>query len=196
MLLKDVLILASTGMKVGGVRRLKWRDLREIAPPVGTDQQPDVALFVKGKTGPPQVVSKNGDDKIYLKRILDLRMNEMGSRPSGDDYVFASPEGKPIGSFKKSFASSLKPAGVEKGFHINRRAIFLRRHTYAPFRIQEGVRQYILALNMDMSTAMLEKHYGHMSHVVSAAERSQRTGGSNARKVGTVDWLMKCGRNQ
>ncbi len=129
--------------------------------------------------------------KIYFKRILDLRLNEMGSRPSGDDYVFASRDGKPIGSFKKSFASLLKSAGVEKDSHGSRRTIYSLRHTYATFRLQEGVHQYILAQNMGTSTAMLEKHYGHTSNVVNAAELTKRTGGSKTRKIGAVDWLME-----
>ena len=191
MLVNYVLILASTGIRVGEARTLKWRDIREIAPPAGTDQQPDVALFVNGKTGPREVVSKSGDVKIYFKRILDLRMNESGKRPSGDDYVFASPEGKPIGSFKKSFASLLNSAKVEKDSHGNRRTIYSLRHTYATFRLQEGVHQYILARNMGTSTAMLEKHYGHTSNVVNAAELTKRTGGSKSRKIGAVDWLME-----
>ncbi len=191
MLVNYVLILSHTGIRVGEARTLKWRDIREITPPAGSDQQPDVALFVSGKTGPREVVSKSGDVKIYFKRILDLRMNETGSRPSGDDYVFASPEGKPIGSFKKSFASLLKSAGVEKDSHGNQRTIYSLRHTYATFRLQEGVHQYILAQNMDTSTAMLEKHYGHTINVVNAAELTKRTGSSKTRKVGAVDWLLE-----
>lgn len=171
-------------------RTLKWRDIREIAPPVGTEQTPDVVLYVTGKTGPREVVPKSGDVNIYFKRILELRMKEMSTRPSGEDYVFASPEGKPIGSFKKSFASLLKSAKVEKDSHGNRRSIYSLRHTYATFRLQEGVHQYILAKNMGTSTAMLEEHYGHTSNLVNAAELTKRTGGSKTRKVGAVDWLM------
>lgn len=141
MLVNYVVILASTGIRGGESRTLKWRDIREISPPAGSDQQPDVVLYVTGKTGPREVVSKSGDVKIYFKRILDLRMNESGKRPSGDDYVFASPDGKPIGSFKKSFATLLKSAKVEKDSHGNRRTIYSLRHTYATFRLQEGVHQ-------------------------------------------------------
>jgi hypothetical protein len=44
---------------------------------------------------------------------------------------------------------------------------------------------------MGTSTAMLEKHYGHTSNVVNAAELTKRTGGSKTRKIGAVDWLME-----
>lgn len=73
----------------------------------------------------------------------------------------------------------------------NRRTIYSLRDTYAPFRLQEGVHQSILARNMGTNTAMLEKHYGHTSKVVNVAELIKRTGGSKTRKVGAVDWLME-----
>ncbi len=65
-------------------------------------------MFVNGKKGPREVVSNSGDVRIYFNTILDRRVNDMRSRTSGDDHVFASPDGKPIGSFKKPFASLLK----------------------------------------------------------------------------------------
>ena len=99
----------------------------------------------------------------------------MRSRTSGDDYEFARPDGKPIGRFKKPFASLLKSAGVEKDSQGNRRTIYSLRHTYATFRLQDGVHQYILAYKLGTSTAMLEKHYGHTSNVVNASEFKKRT---------------------
>ena len=63
--------------------------------------------------------------------------------------------------------------------------------TYATFRLQEGVHQFVLAKNMGTSVAMLEKHYGHTSNVASAAELTKggRFKGSN--KATAVDWLME-----
>ena len=96
------------------------------------------------------------------KRILELRMNETGSRPSGDDYVFASPEGKPIGSFKKSFASLLKSAKVEKDSHGNQRTIYSLRHTYATLELVAGTDIHTLARQMGTSVGMLERHYSKL----------------------------------
>lgn len=69
----------------------------------------------------------------------------------------------------------LKSAGVEKDSQGNRRTIYSLRHTYATFRLQDGVHQYILAYKLGTSTAMLEKHYGHTSNVVNASEFKKRT---------------------
>ena len=152
MMLRDyVLILANTGIRVGEARNVKWRDIREIAQPKGSNQPPDVALYVTGKTGPREVVARTAEVKTYFKRILELRMKELGKKPDNDDYVFCNRDGTPIGSFKKSFSALLKSAGVEADSHGNKRTIYSLRHTYATFRLQEGVHQFVLAKNMGTS---------------------------------------------
>lgn len=191
MLVNYVLILANTGIRVGEARKLKWRDLREIPAPKGSNQPADIALFVTGKTGPREVVSRTPDVKEYLKRILELRAEELGGKPKADDYVFCNRDGTPIGSFKKSFAALLKGAGVETDSHGQKRTIYSLRHTYATFRLQEGVHQFILARNMGTSTAMLEKHYGHTSNVASAAELTKGGRFKGGKKAGAVDWLVE-----
>jgi len=191
MLANYVLILADTGIRVGEARNLKWRDLREIPAAKDSDRPPDVALFVKGKTGPREVVARTPDVKTYFKHILELQTTELGRRPSSDEFVFCNRDGTPVGSFKKSFASLLKSAGVETDSHGNKRTIYSLRHTYATFRLEEGVHQLILARNMGTSTAMLEAHYGHTSNVASAAELT-KGGRFNGGKVAkAVDWLRE-----
>ena len=189
MLVNYVLILANTGIRVGEARTLKWRDLSQIPQGKGSNLPPDIALFVRGKTGPRQVVARTPEVKIYLKRIMDLREAELGRKPSNDDYVFCNRDGTPVGSFKKSFESLLKAAGVETDSHGNKRTIYSLRHTYATFRLQEGVHQFILAKNMGTSTAMLEKHYGHTSNVASAAELTKGGTFKGDKQAKTVDWL-------
>lgn len=49
MLANYVLILANTGIRVGEARNLKWRDIREIPSPKGSNQPSDVALLANGK---------------------------------------------------------------------------------------------------------------------------------------------------
>jgi integrase len=83
----------------------------------------------------------------------------------------------------------IKSAGVEKDSQGDRRTIYSLRHTYATFRLQEGVHQYILAKNMGTSTAMLERHYGHTSNVASAAELTKGGTFKSGKKAKIVDWL-------
>jgi integrase len=197
MLVNFVLILANTGIRVGEARNLKWRDLREIPPPKGSNQPPDIALYVTGKTGPREVVARTSDVKEYFKRILEMRKAELENMAEGkkpkklgpDDYIFCNRDGTPITSFKKSFTSLLKSAKVETDSHGNKRTIYSLRHTYATFRLQEGVHQFILARNMGTSTAMLEKHYGHTSNVASAAELTKGGNFKGDKKAKALDWL-------
>jgi integrase len=197
MLVNYVLILANTGIRVGEARNLKWRDLREIPQPKGTNQPPDIALYVTGKTGPREVVARTSDVKEYFKRILEMRKAELENMAEGkkpkklgpDDYIFCNRDGTPITSFKKSFTALLKSAKVETDSHGHKRTIYSLRHTYATFRLQEGVHQFILARNMGTSTAMLEKHYGHTSNVASAAELTKGGNFKGDKKVKALDWL-------
>ena len=192
LLINYVLILANTGIRVGEARNLKWRDVREIEQNTGSNLPADVALVVKGKTGAREVVARTPDVKIYLKRILDMRMSELGKAPSGDDYIFCSKDGFAIGSFKGAFSTLIKNAGVEFDSHGSRRSLYSLRHTYATFRLQEGVHHFILARNMGTSTEMLEKHYGHTSNIASAAELTKGgTFNGDKKKATAIDWLLE-----
>ena len=200
MLVNYVLILANTGIRVGEARSLKWRDIREIPQKAGSNGPPDIALYVTGKTGPREVVARTPEVKDYFKEILELRKAEIeklkkekkikkSTKLTLDDYVFCNSTGDPIASFKKSFGSLLEFAEVEKDSKGNQRTIYSLRHTYATFRFQEGVHQFILARNMGTSVAMLEKHYGHTSNVASAAELTKGGKFKGDKKVKAVDWL-------
>ena len=192
LLINYVLILANTGIRVGEARNLKWRDVREIEQNTGSNLPADVALVVKGKTGAREVVARTPDVKIYLKRILDMRMAELGKAPSGDDYIFCSKDGSAIGSFKGAFSTLIKNAGVEFDSHGSRHSLYSLRHTYATFRLQEGVHHFILARNMGTSTEMLEKHYGHTSNIASAAELTKGgTFNGDKKKATAIDWLLE-----
>jgi integrase len=193
MLANYVLILSNTGIRVGEARTLKWKDLREIPSEKGSNGPPNLALFVSGKTGAREVVARTPDVKDYFKRILELRIKELKKPPNPDSFVFCNPKGTPIGSFKKSFASLLKGAGVEFDADGTRHTIYSLRHTYATYRLSEGVHQFILAKNMGTSTAMLEKHYGHTSNIASAAELTKSGNYSVNKKTKGIDWLMDGG---
>jgi len=53
---------------------------------------------------------------------------------------------------------------------VRRRWVYSLRHTYATFRLQEGVNHFVLARNMGTSVRMLEQFYGHVSNRAMASE--------------------------
>jgi len=50
----------------------------------------------------------------------------------------------------------------------SRRSTYCFRHTYATFRLTEGVDVYFLAKQMGTSVQMIEQHYGHVNPVKNA----------------------------
>lgn len=99
---------------------VRWKDIRIADDP----KDPNIKFFVlsvDGKTGRREVVARNMDVKKYFAEILKLREFELSRRTattgvpeviSMDGFVFCHPDGKPIRSFKKSFASLLESAGT------------------------------------------------------------------------------------
>lgn len=201
LLVNYVLILANTGIRVGEARILKWRDIRPFKNPEDPTAI-NVALMVTGKTGMRETVARTGEVRKYFERILKLRRADLTNEKSDifgkkdvpvDSYVFCGLNGKPILSFKNSFNSLIEKAGVTTDSFGQRRTIYSLRHTYATFRLQEGVNQYALARNMGTSVAMLEDYYGHTTNVGMVGELTKT--GSGRKKTGSeaagsaFDWL-------
>ena len=194
MMLRDyVLVLTNTGIRVGEARTLKWRDVRAVG---GTEERAaDIVLTVKGKTGVREVVSRSWDIKKSFKRLYDLRIEELTTPenpiPAIDpnSLIFCHPDGAEIGSFKKSFGTLLKNAGVASDSRGQLRTIYSLRHTYATNSLQHGVNHYALAKNMGTSVAMLENFYGHTSNVAAAAELTKRTQRKVSGASSSFSWL-------
>ena len=108
----------------------------------------------------------------YLQRIKELYVEQ-----TPDDFVFARRDGRPVKSFKKSFNSLVNAAGVEFDSKGDRRTIYSLRHTYATFRLEEGVSVYALARNMGTSVAMVERFYGQTRTPDQAAELTKMRDG-------------------
>lgn len=59
----------------------------------------------------------------------------------------------------------LTEANLRKGADGTMRTTYCFRHTYATFRLQEGVDVYFLAEQMGTSVQMIENHYGHVNTI-------------------------------
>jgi len=174
-----VLILANTGIRVGEARGLRWLDISTgtrrtdfmSADDVSNKETEYVFLQVKGKTGAREVVARTDKVKDYFQHIRTMRIAELnGEKPKDDEFVFCHPDGSAIDSFTVGFRALLQSAGVEFDKNGQRHTIYSLRHTYATFRLQEGVHHYSLAQNMGTSVEMLENFYGHTSNRAMAQE--------------------------
>jgi integrase len=171
------LILANAGMRVGELRGLRWSDLRTVKTETGSH----LVGYVRGKTGKREVVFQQGAD-AYVKRLFDLRRDELGDNPPTDEFVIAHRDGTAIQSFKRSFQSLLDYAEVPSEKDGGTRTVYSLRHFYATQRLSHDTSPFLLAKQMGTSVEMLEKFYGQ---TVTSALAAQITRGNQS--AGSVE---------
>ena len=150
-----VLVLANTGLRVGEVRGLRWSDLRTVTTADGTR----LVAEVRGKTGAREVVFQSGADQ-YIKRIYDMRVEELDEAPPDDEVVFCHRDGTQIQTMKNAFISLLKFSNVPIDRNGGSRTLYSLRHFYATMRLSNETSPFLLAKQMGTSVDMLEKFYG------------------------------------
>ncbi len=152
-----ILIMCNTGMRTGEAKTLRWRDVK---PAKDREGREIVVLFVQGKGKSRNLVAP--------KSVLDYleRIRALSKATQPDDRVFTTITGKPATTiYKHMIESVLVEAGVRDGHNGIPRSTYCFRHTYATFRLSEGVDVYFLAEQMGTSVKMIEDHYGHVNTV-------------------------------
>src|SRR5204863_8022069 len=71
-------------------------------------------------------------------------------------------------SIPTNWARLPEGSGLQNQLIPCRRSTYCFRHTYATFRLTEGVDVYFLAKQMGTSVKMIEDHYGHITPVKNA----------------------------
>jgi integrase len=152
-----ILIMCNTGMRPSEAKNLRWRD---IMPAKDRDGREIVVLFVRGKGKQRKLVAPKsvGD---YLDRI-----REIAKAKGLDDPVFTTVTGEPAKSLYQAMVEDLLiKAKLREGPNGIPRSTYCFRHTYATFRLGEGVDVYFLAEQMGTSVKMIEDHYGHVNTI-------------------------------
>ena len=176
-----VLVLANTGLRIGELRGLRWSDLRTVE----TSDRTRLVGEVRGKTGAREVVFQSGAD-VYIKRIYDLRLEELAKAPDHSEVIFCHPDGRPIQSMKNSFISLLNFSGISLERNGMSRTLYSLRHFYATMRLSNETSPFLLAKQMGTSVEMLEKFYGQ---TVSSELAAQITKASRSKKVDNITHL-------
>ena len=172
-----ILIMCNTGMRPSEAKNLRWRDITTAKDRDGRDM---VVLFVQGKGKSRQLVAPStvGD---YLERI---RAISKATKP--DDAVFTTITGTPNKSlYDAMIAELLTDIGLRMGASGIPRSIYCFRHTYATFRLSEGIDVYFLAEQMGTSVQMIEDHYGHVNTIKHADRVLGGMSGWNPEAVAT-----------
>ncbi len=142
--LKDFLIFAIwTGLRLGNIIGLKRRDV---------NLKNRTVYIERTKNGEPLIIPLHDRAFEVLKRRLKVKYLE-------HDYVFTSPEGKPIepNNLRRSFRIALKRAGIE-----NLR-IHDPRHTFGTRLAQAGVDLYTIARLLGHKDIRTTQRYAHHS---------------------------------
>ncbi|MDC8015855.1 tyrosine-type recombinase/integrase [Tahibacter soli] len=152
-----ILIMCNTGMRPSEAKNLRWRDVK---PAKDREGREIVVLFVQGKGKSRNLVAP--------KSVLDYleRIRALSKAAEPDNRVFTTITGKPATTiYKNMIESVLVEAGLRDGTNGVPRSTYCFRHTYATFRLSEGVDVYFLAEQMGTSVKMIEDHYGHVNTV-------------------------------
>lgn len=174
-----VLIMANTGMRTMEAGNLRWRDVD-----VRTDKQGRkfVCLSVRGKGKFRELVAaQNVAD--YLGRVKTI---SKATKP--DDFVFTSEAGEAAATLYDSVVEDLlTKSGLLFSASGSRRSSYCFRHTYATFRLMEGVDVYFLAKQMGTSVKMIEEYYGHITPAKSAERILQGVPGWEPTVPGSIE---------
>jgi len=155
-----MLVMTNTGMRPSEARNLRWRDVAVKTDKLG---RKFLILSVRGKGKFRQLVAaSNAAD--YLERIRAI-----AKATGDDDFVFTNFQGKPAFTLYHNILETLlTDSGLLHSSSGSRRSTYCFRHTYATFRLTEGVDVYFLAKQMGTSVKMIEDHYGHITPVKNA----------------------------
>jgi len=155
-----ILIMSNTGMRPSEAKNLQWRDVESRK---AKDGREFVVLSVRGKGKFRRLVAASSVGE-YLERI---RAISKATKPN--DPVFSTWEGGPSKTlYHDTIESLLIESELLNSSSGKRRSTYCFRHTYATFRLTEGVDVYFLAKQMGTSVQMIEQHYGHVNPVKNA----------------------------
>ncbi|MGE3336013.1 MAG: tyrosine-type recombinase/integrase [Rhodospirillaceae bacterium] len=150
-----MLIMTNTGMRTVEARNLRWRDISVRADAQG---RAFLSVKVRGKKKHRELIAPPSVGE-YFERVRAL---SKATEP--EDAVFTRFDGAPATEgYKKLINDLLKSAGLVIGPEGTARSAYSFRHTYATFRLMEGVDVYFLAKQMGTSVQMIEDHYGHVT---------------------------------
>ncbi|MEI7606511.1 MAG: site-specific integrase [Rhodospirillaceae bacterium] len=145
------LIMVNTGMRTNDTLELRWRDITDLEKN-GTKY---ISISVKGKKKPRTIIATD------ITRPLLKELETFYGKINKDDYVFRGPRG---GQYKPTvrFKTMLKSANMLTDNQGQERTPYSMRHSYATWRLEEGMPIHQLATYLGTSVKMIEKHYSHI----------------------------------
>lgn len=160
----QIMIAAYSGMRPTEMKNLNWGDVlgyregRKL--PIG---KRDIRLRVHGKAKSRTFVPQEAA-LPWFDRLWDFWVQHVGKSPKDSDPVFATRDGKRLGSTKKALSELLKACDLLVDYRSVRRTSYSFRHYYISQQLAHGVDVFPLARNTGTSPDMIHKFYGQVTN--------------------------------
>ncbi|WP_421951064.1 tyrosine-type recombinase/integrase [Pelagibacterium sp.] len=160
----QIMIAAFTGMRPTEIRNLNWGDVLQYrAQRKLKAEQRDISIRVHGK-GKSRTFVPQEAALPWFDRLWDFWVAHVGTEPKDTDPVFATRDGKRLGSTKKALAELLKACDLLVDYRGVRRTSYSFRHFYISQQLIHGVDVFVLARNTGTSSEMIDKFYGQVTN--------------------------------
>lgn len=127
-------------------------------------EEAKAAREAKAGKKPEAEAESDGGDALAHGGKDGSETDENDKAKQADDFVFVKYDGKPGARlYNDQIEDLLDQAGLLETASGGRRSAYCFRHTYATFRLKEGVDVYFLAKQMGTSVKMIEDYYGHIT---------------------------------
>jgi integrase len=129
-------------------------------------------IWVSGKTGPRYLIARHfvieALERLIQWQALPYANLDAVIEAKLDCKVFVFPAGDAPHSLDSVFERLMVESGLFKDAAGKNRTLYSLRHTYATFRLEEGVDIHTLAKQMGTSVGMIERHYSKLTPMLSA----------------------------
>jgi integrase len=157
-------LVLGTGLRPGKEHQpIKWKHFS--VKVVGGVEHAYLTIVKNTKTGTRQVRC----DSFVWPMLSGFRY--VSKFNGEDDFVLANQEtGEAVVSFKRQFNTMLKALRLETDVHGDNFVPYSLRHTYATLKLNEGVSDRLVGINMGTGPDMIHRYYGHDTSVSRANE--------------------------
>jgi integrase len=135
-------------------------------------EQRYLRIWVSGKTGPRYLIARHfvieALERLITWQALPYPNLDAVIQAKLDRRVFVFPAGDAPHSLDSVFERLMVESGLFKDAAGKNRTLYSLRHTYATFRLEEGVDIHTLAKQMGTSVGMIERHYSKLTPMLSA----------------------------
>ena len=161
--------LLGTGIRQGTESMpIRWKSLQWH----WIGEQRYLRVWVSGKTGPRYLIARHfvieALERLITWQALPYPNLDAVIQAKLDRRVFVFPAGDAPHSLDSVFERLMVESGLFKDAAGKNRTLYSLRHTYATFRLEEGVDIHTLAKQMGTSVGMIERHYSKLTPMLSA----------------------------